>query len=174
MRYRIANISSKLALEESHDDPKATTVVVVVGDERLAIAHIGDSRAYRLSVGADEWCTRDHSAVQRLLDQGSITEDEMARHPEQGQLLKSVGARGDAAPSVSIQPPLGPGDAMLLCTDGFWEYVTAEQRQNLLRATSLHTSLQTLALAATTRAQGKSDNLTALCARVASLATALD
>ncbi|NND69070.1 MAG: serine/threonine-protein phosphatase [Halioglobus sp.] len=159
------NISYKLALEESDDDPKTTAVIVALRDEGLAIAHVGDSRAYRLAPGAEAWRTRDHSVVQMLLDEGSITEEEMAQHPDQGRLFKSVGTKRDDAPSVTVQPPLESGEAMLLCTDGFWEYVTTEERQNLLQATNLQAYLETLALTSTSRAQGRSDNVTALCVR---------
>ncbi len=167
------NIRYKLALEDSSDDPKTTAVVVALRDEGIAIAHLGDSRAYRLAIGAQAWRTRDHSVVQMLLDEGSITEEEMARHPDQGRLFKSVGAKRDDAPSVTVQPPLGSGEAMLLCTDGFWEYVTAPELQNLLRATGLQSYLESLAMTATLRAEGKSDNVTALCVRAATLGTPL-
>lgn len=159
------NISYKVALEESDEDPKTTAVAVALRDEGIAIAHLGDSRAYRLAIGADPWRTRDHSVVQMLLDEGSITEEEMGLHPEQGRLFKSVGTKRDDVPSVTVQPPLGPGEAILLCSDGFWEYVTPQDYQNLLRANRLQADLESLAVSATRRAEGRSDNVTALCVR---------
>lgn len=166
------NISYKVALEESGEDPKTTAVVVALRDEGIAIAHIGDSRAYRLATNAEPWRTRDHSVVQMLLDEGGITEAEMGTHPDQGKLFKSVGTLRDDAPTVAVQPPLEPGEAILLCSDGFWEYVTPQECQSLLQATRLQAHLESLAVSATRRAEGRSDNVTALCVRAASGTTA--
>ncbi len=163
------NISYKLALEESSEDPKTTAVVAAVQEGGIAIAHVGDSRAYRLAIGAEPWRTRDHSVVQMLLDEGAITEEEMGQHPDQGKLFKSISAKRDDSPTINVQPPLGAGEALLLCTDGFWEQVTASERQNLLRTTTLQAYLESLALTATTRAAGRSDNVTAICLRVPTL-----
>ena len=99
--------------------------LAVRGDEAW-IAHVGDSRVYRIRPGVVERMTRDHSAVQRMVDAGMITEDEARRHPESNVLIRSVGVRETVEPDVRGPEKILPGDRFLLCSDGLWNVVEDE------------------------------------------------
>lgn len=148
-------------------DSRTTAVVAVLRSDVLATAHIGDSRAYRLNPSGVSWRTRDHSLVQMLQDQGEISEQEMGTHPDQGKLFKSISLDRQDKPSVQVLPPLTRNEALLLCSDGFWEHLTEHELASLVHAPNLQQKLESLAQTAEGRAAGKSDNVTAICARLA-------
>lgn len=148
--------------------PHTTAVVAVVTDHAIGIGHIGDSRAYRLTSTGVAWRSRDHSLVELLLDQGEITESEMGTHPDQGKLFKSIGMGAPPTPTVTVLPPLADEEALLLCSDGFWEHLLPVELGSLADARDLEKRLKQLANKAVKRAAGKSDNVTALCVRLVS------
>jgi serine/threonine protein phosphatase PrpC len=87
------------------------------------IGHVGDSRAYLIRNGKMSKITSDHSAVQALISRNLITEEEARSHPDASVLTRSLGHRPDVEieiDRVSIQH----GDALLLCSDGLWGYVS--------------------------------------------------
>jgi protein phosphatase len=86
------------------------------------IGHIGDSRAYLIRDGRMSRVTRDHSAVQALLDSHMITPDQAATHPDASVLTRSLGHQPRVEVEISVVP-LTPGDSLLLCSDGLWGYV---------------------------------------------------
>lgn len=122
------------ALGKAHDDvcelgrglkmearPRATCAVALLQQGCAFWAHIGDSRIYHLRGGAVVQRTRDHSHVEGLLQEGSITEDEVQRHPMRNFVEYCIG--GEALlpeMSSSGQQRLQPGDVVLACSDGTW------------------------------------------------------
>lgn len=151
----------RLAVRASSDTlaPLTTCAVAVLQGVDLVTVHVGDSRIYRIAPDGIRWRSRDHSVVQMLLDDGEITESEMGTHPEQGRLLRAIGMQGEVRPAVRRHAPLGADEAVLLCSDGFWEHVT--QTEICALATGAATELDRLADLAVARAAGKSDNVTA-------------
>jgi serine/threonine protein phosphatase PrpC len=114
-----------------------TTLVVLISDSRHALwAHIGDSRLYHFREGRLLHRTKDHSVPQMLADSGDITPDQIRYHPDRNRLLRTIGEHAPIRPaSVDGKVLLKPGDALLLCSDGFWEYVLeAEMEDDLKRA----------------------------------------
>ncbi|MFM7067646.1 MAG: PP2C family protein-serine/threonine phosphatase [Gammaproteobacteria bacterium] len=114
----VCELGRGLKLEER---PRATCAVAVVQQGCAFWAHIGDSRVYHLREGAVLERTRDHSHVEALLQDGAITEAEMARHPMRNFVEQCIG--GDPVlPEMSLsgQQRLAPGDVILACTDGTW------------------------------------------------------
>jgi serine/threonine protein phosphatase PrpC len=102
-----------------------------VGD-KLAIAHIGDSRIYRLRDRELEQITADHTFVQRLVDSGRITPEEAAVHPRRSVLMRVLGDV-DAAPEIDTTViETQPGDRWLLCSDGLSSYVSDDKIQTIL------------------------------------------
>ncbi|MPY53333.1 MerR family transcriptional regulator [Streptomyces sp. K1PN6] len=85
---------------------------------QLALVHIGDSRAYLLRDGELFQITHDHTLVQSMVDEGRLTVEEAAAHPQRTLLLKGL-TGGDSVPSpdLRLQDAL-PGDRYLLCSDG--------------------------------------------------------
>ena len=83
----------------------------------IALAHIGDSRAYLIRGRCISALTTDHSFVQRLVSEGRISQDEARTHPQQNVLLRAVGVEDRVPPDVTIHS-LHPHDIVMLCTDG--------------------------------------------------------
>ena len=113
---------SEQVYEQTHGEPGlegmgATVVLALIRNSKALVAHMGDSRAYRLRSGQLEQLTKDHSLVQLLIDTGDISPEEAATHPARGQVTRSVGMEGEPLPEVQVTGVV-PGDRLLLCTDG--------------------------------------------------------
>jgi protein phosphatase len=99
-----------------------TTLAIQGGDAYLA--HIGDSRAYRLSGGVLAQISVDHSLVGRLLSEGVISAAEADIHPERHVILQALGTAEHIAPQcLRLPQKLEPGDRFLLCSDGLSDLV---------------------------------------------------
>ncbi len=85
--------------------------------DRVAIAHVGDSRAYLLRDGKLLQVTKDHTFVQTLVDAGKITDDEAAHHPKRNLLMKALDGVHTVEPDLSVRE-VKAGDRFLLCSDG--------------------------------------------------------
>ena len=101
--------------------PRATCVCALIQDSRVWWLHVGDARAYLFRRGALVERTRDHSHVEALLQEGLITEDEVAGHPMRHYVEACLGGETglpdlDSVPSHDLEH----GDVVLLCSDGFW------------------------------------------------------
>jgi len=99
-----------------------TLVVAVLSGENVYISSVGDSRAYYLNGTGHQQLTKDHTVVQMLLDVGEISPEEAAEHPKRHFITRAVGV----LPQVDadfIEHPFGPGDILLLCSDGFYNCV---------------------------------------------------
>ncbi|GMA95136.1 hypothetical protein GCM10025881_19600 [Pseudolysinimonas kribbensis] len=109
--------------------------IVLVGGQ-IVVAHIGDSRIYRLRGGTLEQITADHTFVQRLVDSGRITPEEAAVHPRRSVLMRVLGDV-DAAPEIDTKVlDTRPGDRWLLCSDGLSSYVSDERIAAALQSTT--------------------------------------
>jgi len=125
----------------------------------LAIAHIGDSRIYRLRDRKLEQITADHTFVQRLVDSGRITPEEAAVHPRRSVLMRVLGDV-DAAPEIDTTVvEAQPGDRWLLCSDGLSSYVSDEKMQAVL-LTVTNTDDAAHRLVKESLDQGAPDNVT--------------
>jgi PPM family protein phosphatase len=109
------------------------TAMLWQGD-RVALCHIGDSRAYLLRDGEFVQITRDHTLVQSLVDDGRLTPQAAASHPQRSLLLRALDGRSEVEPDLSIREAK-LGDRYLLCSDGL-SSVVAEQ--------TLHKTLQAI------------------------------
>lgn len=104
------------------DDPKlenmgTTLTAMLLSGARLVLIHVGDSRAYLLRGGEFTQLTHDHTLVQTLVDEGKITEDEVATHPQRSLLLRALNGQGAVEPDVKVHE-VEVGDRYLLCSDG--------------------------------------------------------
>src|SRR5690606_18185498 len=112
-----------------------TTVsgMIRVGNQ-VALAHIGDSRIYRLRDGELDQLSTDHTFVQRLVDSGRITQEEAAVHPRRNVLMRVLGDI-DSAPEIDTSIlTTEPGDVWLMCSDGLSSYVSDDRIRNILKA----------------------------------------
>ena len=111
--------------EELHAMGSTCVVVSFVGD-RLHLAHVGDSRCYRVRGKEVEQLTSDHRAIQPMIDQGAITEVESRLHPLRNVLTRSVGVEAEVDVE-SRELPVRPGDRFLLCSDGLSDMLTQQE-----------------------------------------------
>ncbi len=110
-----------------------TTAVLALldGPDAAWIAHVGDSRAYRLRAGRIEALTEDHSVVAEMQRRGLLSEEEAAVHPRRNEILRSVGVEPDVRADV-LRVVLEPGDVLMLCSDGLCGQVGAEEMAAVL------------------------------------------
>jgi serine/threonine protein phosphatase PrpC len=142
-----------------------TTLVTLISDSRSVIwAHVGDSRLYRFQARGLVSQTEDHSVPQSLAKAGEISPDQIRGHADRNRLLRSIGERGPARPSILPAPtPLSGTDAFLLCTDGFWEHILEiEMLADLVASASPEEWLTRAKSRLLKRASGEYDNYSAL------------
>jgi len=151
--------------KEAESAGMGTTVTAAYLDEdSVALAHVGDSRAYLLRDGELARLTEDHSLVEELLRGGKLTEEEALEHPQRSVITRALGIE----PIVEIDTwtyPLRPGDVVLLCSDGLTSMISEQQVQEVLvQAPDLDTAADRLIDAA--NEAGGRDNITVVLFRV--------
>ncbi|MEU8031198.1 Stp1/IreP family PP2C-type Ser/Thr phosphatase [Streptomyces sp. NPDC049099] len=99
--------------------------------QRLGLVHVGDSRAYLLRDGVLTQITQDHTWVQRLVDEGRITEEEATTHPQRSLLMRAVGSSDHVEPDLSIRE-VRAGDRYLICSDGLSTVVSHQTIEETL------------------------------------------
>lgn len=157
--------ANSLLSELVHVNPKlagmgTTVTALLLSGDRLAYAHIGDSRAYRLKDGTFEQMSTDHTFVQRMIDEGRMTEAEAEVHPHKNVLMRVLGDV-DASPELDLKYfDAEPGERWLLCSDGL-NFVRPTMVEEVIRHTkSLATAADTLI--DLTLAAGSPDNVTVI------------
>lgn len=123
-----ANVS---VFEMSKEKPElsgmgTTVVVAIVADERVYVAHAGDSRAYILSSGKLHQLTKDHSFVQEMVDSGKLTADEAREDPRKNLITRALGVSEDLQIDF-CEEEIKENDVLLICTDGLTNYVEPEE-----------------------------------------------
>jgi PPM family protein phosphatase len=123
---RASEMISELIETDPGLDGMGTTVCGVIFDgEKMALANVGDSRAYRYRDGELTRLSRDHSWVQSLIDEGRITEAEALEHPHRSLILKVVNGQPQHTPDLEMVD-VAAGDRLLVCSDGLCGMVTDE------------------------------------------------
>ncbi|MEU7293988.1 MerR family transcriptional regulator [Streptomyces exfoliatus] len=136
--------------------------------ERLALAHVGDGRAYLLRDGELVRLTRDHTVVQARVEAGELDPAEAAAHPDRALLLKALDGGGTSVPVPDLSLHEGrPGDRWLLCTDGLSAVVPEPELKRALAAGSgPGQTVRTLAALALAEGRGGPDNVSCVVADV--------
>jgi serine/threonine protein phosphatase PrpC len=151
--------AQRLGLAES---PRTVIVACVVQDGIVHWNHVGDCRLYLLRDGKILHRTRDHTVVQKLVDQGRIREEAVTSHPERNRLLQALGGYQAPHPEPAARERLAKGDVLLLCSDGFWGPLTQRQMLHALMARPLVEAILELVALAEARAGAQCDNVTVL------------
>jgi PPM family protein phosphatase len=108
-----------------------TLTALLWSGSQLGLVHIGDSRAYLLRDDALFQITSDHTVVQQLVDEGKLTEDEVATHPQRMLLLRALTASGEPEPEVALRD-VQAGDRYLLCSDGLHRVLSDDTLRSVL------------------------------------------
>ena len=160
---RAAN--AKIFERAVHDPAVAgmgTTATVAVVDGAAAtvtIAHVGDSRAYLYRNGVLEQLTTDHSLVGEMVRSGRLTEDEAAVHPHRSVITRALGTDADVEVDT-LTLEAGPGDLVLLCSDGLSAMVRDEEIVRVLESAEGAPRESAEALVSAANAAGGEDNVT--------------
>ena len=164
---REANDRIYLAAQKDHTlDGMGTTVVclLMANEGKSYVAHVGDSRLYRLRSQQMTSITEDHSLVATLVREGVLTEDAAWSDPRRNQILRALGVREDV--EVDVAPvELLAGDLYLLCSDGLNGMVRDNEIARLAtQSPVLENAIQDLINAA--NAAGGTDNISCMLARI--------
>ncbi|MGH3309759.1 MAG: Stp1/IreP family PP2C-type Ser/Thr phosphatase [Streptomyces sp.] len=128
-----ANEQLRVMVEE---DPQlegmgTTLTALLWTGQRLGLVHVGDSRAYLLRDGQLTQITQDHTWVQKLVDEGRITEEEATTHPQRSLLMRALGSGDHVEPDLSIRE-VRAGDRYLICSDGLPTVVSPQTIEDAL------------------------------------------
>ena len=141
-----------------------TLTAVYVGEREIAIAHVGDSRAYCLRDGVLLRLTDDHSLVDELMRQGRLTPEEAVEHPQRSVITRALGIEGTV--EVDTRSFKGrAGDVYLVCSDGLTTMVSEERIAEILGATPGLRDAGERLIAEANRAGGR-DNITVVLLRL--------
>lgn len=142
---------------------RSTVVVLILQDAKAWWAHVGDTRLYYFANGRIAQQTKDHSVPQVMVDAGDISADAIRHHEDRNRLTRSLGNNGKLRTTVLDHAlPIGDGDAFLLCTDGFWEFVTESDMQAALAISATPTDwLTAMEKILLSRVPASHDNYTA-------------
>lgn len=133
-----------------------TFEICLIYRNRAYIAHIGDSRVYRIRKGIMRKLTKDHSYVQTLVEDGTITKEEAEHHPEKNMLMKALGCEEKIEPDVMVKGFL-KDDVILICSDGLTNMVPEKEIQEIIE-TNIESSSERLLRKA--KDNGGLDNIT--------------
>ena len=142
-----------------------TITACVVQDEKIAIAHVGDSRAYLLHTGKLQQITRDHSWVADMVEQGQLTPEEARVHPNRSVITRALGSDPYMQPDL-YEVTASEGDRLLLCSDGLTGMVDDGSIQSML-ARIRDPQRCAAALVNEAIANGGSDNITVIVVDIA-------
>lgn len=150
------------ALVNQEHDPKpigTTCTAVWIADSKAYVAHVGDSRAYLIRNKRPIQITEDQTLVQKLLNEGLITKEEAAHHPQKNVILQALGISDPIAIQM-FHLTLQERDAILLCTDGLHNLIKDSEIAELAIKSATDIALEELIDLAKKR--GGHDNITAI------------
>lgn len=160
------SVVAKAEEEPTYQGMGTTLTAAVIEDDRLHLAHVGDSRAYLLR-GPQPLIqlTTDHTVVEQLVQDGRLSREQVADHPQRAVITRAIGIEDDVEADSFPGLALHSGDQVLLCSDGLTGPVSDEEIAEILRAhEDGDSACQALVDAA--KAAGGPDNITVLLIRV--------
>ena len=159
----VNDINSEIVRASIHDPElsgMATTLTLcILGDGKLDIIQIGDSRAYRINKKGISRLTKDHSLVQMLIDEGRLSPEDAARHPQKNVITRALGT--DSMVSIDLyEYEVKSGDTFLVCTDGLYNMVPEEEIYSIVSENAPESAVKQLINLA--NENGGSDNITVM------------
>ncbi len=137
-----------------------TLTSILVTGTNVYFGHVGDSRAYIIADGDIRKITQDHSLVQELIDNGSITESEAINHPQRNLITRAVGTEKNVSIDTGCEQ-VKKGDIIMLCSDGLTNYISKEE---ILEIVKEKESGAVEELIRTANERGGSDNISIILA----------
>lgn len=164
---REAHSMIKLTAIAAEQEPHSTMAAFLILPRLQGwVAHCGDSRVYHFRAGELVSRTKDHSYVQRLVDEGKLSEQEAADHPKSNLLTGSLGTPQDPPVTAAAVSTLQIGDALMACSDGLWHYFQPQEMAQTIRDLDPPKAAQALIERARERAKGGGDNLSLALVRI--------
>ena len=142
-----------------------TLVAARFHDNRVTVAHVGDSRLYRLKDGVLQQLTLDHSLMQDLVTRGFYTPEEAKKNVRKNVITRAVGVEESVAPEVQ-EIDAEPGDLFLLCSDGLTDMVEDDEIEIRLQKHADDLSMASESLVALANKNGGRDNISVVLARI--------
>jgi serine/threonine protein phosphatase PrpC len=159
------NIIDHQLSEPLHKNIRTTVVSAFFSQDVFKYFNVGDSRLYYFKNGCLYAQTKDHSVPQMAANLGEITPEEIRTHDDRSKLLKVLGDTDNLnIKKIESGIKIEQGDAFILCTDGFWEYVyETEMELDLVKSASPKEWCEFMCKRLLRRVTGKNDNFTILC-----------
>ncbi|CAG0941909.1 PPM family protein phosphatase [Gammaproteobacteria bacterium] len=163
---RANKIIHQTAKSQPQCDGMGTTIVALLfHDNRVSIAHVGDSRIYRLRRGRFEQLTMDHSLLQELVDRGYYSQEEAARSTNRNYVTRALGV--EPAVQVEVQEDHAlPGDIYLMCSDGLPDMVEDEDIHLTISTFNANLEVVGQQLIQLSNDHGGKDNVSVILAQV--------
>lgn len=162
-----SHLMIKLTAITAEEEPHSTIAAFLLGPSMACdYVHAGDSRVYHFR-GAEMMArSMDHSYVQRLVDEGKITEDQANTHPQGNLLTGCLGTPSDPPVTLGRVDRVEVGDTLMCCSDGLWHYFTPRELGATVQALPPREASELLISKARQRARGGGDNLSIALVRV--------
>lgn len=163
MIYDAIEFANLQVLAEAKKNPELTGMgttldVCLIYNSKLYVGHIGDSRVYRIRKEFLRRITKDHSYVQKLVEDGTITKEEAYHHPKKNMLIKALGCEEKVEPDIYVKTFL-TNDILLMCTDGLTNMVKENEIYNIIKDNPRNSANELIKRA---NENGGLDNITAI------------
>ena len=167
---RESHLMIKLTAITAEEEPHSTVAAfLLTPDLHCHAIHAGDSRVYHFRGAEMVARTVDHSFVQRLIEEGKLTEEQANAHPQSNLLTGCLGTHQDPPLAPWSVGTLQPGDTMLACSDGLWHYFTPKELGAIVQGLPPREASEMLVNKARQRARGGGDNLSLAMLRIDAL-----
>lgn len=166
-----AHLMIKLTAIAAEEEPHSTIAgFVLLPGLRACVVNSGDSRVYHFRGSDMLFRTKDHSYVQRLVDEGKLSEHEAADHPKSNLLTGCLGSQKEPPVATQTVDNLRVGDALMACSDGVWHYFSPQEMGQTIQTLVPREATAALIDRARERAHGGGDNLSIALIRIDPLA----
>ena len=132
IEYANSVVYKKAQSKENLRGMGTTLDVCLIYNSRIYIGHVGDSRVYRIRKEFMRRLTKDHSYVQTLVDDGTITKEEAYSHPKKNMLTKALGCVETVEPDVYTKTFI-KDDIILMCSDGLTNMIREENIYEIIK-----------------------------------------
>ncbi len=141
------------------ESPRTVLAACVVQEGQVFWTHVGDCRFYLIRGGRVLARSRDHTMVQRLVDEGRVREEAVATHPYRNRLLNCLGGYQTPRIEPAVSTRLVRDDIVLLCSDGLWGPLSQDEMVRVLVSRPLEQAIPELVAAAESSAADDCDNI---------------